>query len=46
LVIFPDKGSLETFTKLSEFQMSLYGLKGTIEKTARDYTTSSMLHTV
>jgi hypothetical protein len=26
--------------------MSLYGLKGTIEKTTRDYTTSSMLHTV
>jgi hypothetical protein len=46
LVIFPDKGSLETFTKLSEFQMSLYGLKGTIEKTTRDYTTSSMLHIV
>lgn len=46
LVIFPDKGSLETFSKLSEFQMPLYGLKGKIEKTARDYATSSMLHTV
>lgn len=46
LVVFPDKGSLETFTKLFEFQMSLYGLKGTIEKTARGYETSSMLHTI
>ena len=46
LVVFPDKISLETFSKLSEFQMSLYGLKGKIEKTAREYDTSSILHTV
>lgn len=46
LVVFPDKGSLDTFTKLYEFQMSLFGLKGRIEKTERDFETSSMLHTV
>lgn len=46
LVVFPDKGSLETFTKLTEFQMSLYGLKGRLEKTARDSETSSLLHAV
>lgn len=44
--MFPDKSSLETFTKLSEFQMPLFGLKGTIEKTARDSETSSLLCTV
>lgn len=46
LVIFPDKGSLDTFTKLTEFQMSIYGLKGKLEKTVRDSETSSLLHTV
>lgn len=46
LVVFPDKGSLETFTKLSEFQMSLFGLKGRIEKTERVPETSSLLQTV
>jgi hypothetical protein len=46
LVVFPDKSSLGTFTKLSEFQMSLYGLKGRIEKTERDSETSSMLQTI
>jgi hypothetical protein len=46
LVVFPDKVSLEAFSKLSKFQMSLYGLKGKVEKTARAYDTSSILHTV
>ena len=46
MVVFPDKGSLETFTKLSEFHMSLFGLKGGIEKTGRDPEASSMLQTV
>lgn len=46
LVVFPDKSSLETFTKLSEFQMSLYGLKGKIERTERDSETYSMLQTI
>lgn len=46
LVVFPDKSSLETFTKLSEFQMSLFGLKGRIERTERDLETSSMLQTI
>jgi hypothetical protein len=46
LVVFPDKGSLETFTRLSKFQMSLCGLKGRMEKTERDSKNSSMLHIV
>jgi hypothetical protein len=46
LVVFPDKTSLDTFTKLSEFQMSLYGLKGKLEKTAREFDTSSLLQTI
>ena len=46
MVVFLDKGSLETFTKLSEFQMSHFGLKGRIEKTGRDPEASSMLQTV
>jgi len=35
LVVFPDKLSLETFSKLSEFQMSVSGLKGKIEKNCK-----------
>jgi hypothetical protein len=46
LVIFPDKSSLDMFTKLSEFLMSLFGLKGNIEKTSRDSDTSSLLQIV
>jgi hypothetical protein len=46
LVGFPDKSSLDTFTKLSEFQMSLFGLKGKLEKASRDQETSSVLQTV
>lgn len=43
--MFPKKGSLDTFTKLAEFQMSLYGLK-VLERTIRDSETSSLVHTV
>lgn len=43
LVIFPDKSSLDTFTKLSEFQMSLFGLKGRLERANRDHAASSVL---
>lgn len=46
LVVFPNKSSLATFTKLREFQMSLYGLKGTLEKTERDSKTSSVLQII
>lgn len=46
LVVFPDKSSLETFTRLSEFQMSLFGLKGKLEKTARELDTSSLLQSI
>ncbi|CAD6266520.1 unnamed protein product [Miscanthus lutarioriparius] len=46
LVVFLDKGSLDTFTKLVEFQMSLYRLKGRLERTVRDSKTSSLLLTV
>lgn len=46
LVVFPDKLSLETFSKLSEFQMSVFGLKGKLEKTAREHDTSSILQVV
>lgn len=46
LVVFPDKISLDMFSKLYEFQMSLFGLKGKLEKTARDSNTSSLLQTI
>jgi len=46
LVVFPDKNSMDTFIKLSEFQMSLFGLKGRLERTARDPETSSLLQTI
>jgi hypothetical protein len=46
LVVFPDKSSLETFTRLSEFQMSLFGLKGKLEKTTRELDTSSLLQSI
>lgn len=46
LVVFPDQSSLNIFTKLSEFQMSLVGLKGKFEKASRDQETSSVLQTV
>lgn len=46
LVSFPDQGSLNTFIKLREFQLSLYGLKVSLAKAARDYISSSSLQTV
>ena len=35
-VIFPDKQSLDTFTKLSSFELTLFGLKTTLEKIETD----------
>ena len=46
IVVFPNHASLDTLTKLSCFEMSLYGLKGKLEKSSLDLTASSMLHTV
>jgi hypothetical protein len=46
MVVFPDKASLDTFTKLKEFEMSLFGLKGRLKKLGIDLETSSVLHTV
>jgi hypothetical protein len=46
LVVFPDKNSLETFVKLKCFEMSLFGLKGSLERANVDPETSSMLQTV
>lgn len=46
LVVFPDKTSLDTFSRLTGFEMSLFGLKGKIVKAARDTVASSMLQTV
>lgn len=43
LVIFPDKSSLDTFTRLSEFGISLYGLKGRLEKANIDPESSLIL---
>jgi len=43
LVVFPEKTSLENFTRLSGFVMSLYGLKGKIEKSNIDPEASSVL---
>jgi len=44
LVVFPNKA--DTFTKLSNFKMSLFGLKGKLEKSTLDPKTSSVLQTV
>jgi hypothetical protein len=46
MVIFPDKSTLGMFSKLSEFEMPLFGLKGTIEVANVDPEASSVLHTV
>ena len=46
LVVFPDKNSLDTFAKFSSFEMSLYSLKGKLEKSNLDPQSSSMLQTV
>ncbi|CAD6273003.1 unnamed protein product [Miscanthus lutarioriparius] len=45
IVVFPDKGSLDAFNKLSKFQMSIYGLKEKIEETNRDPETLFILQT-
>lgn len=46
LVFFPDKSSLKTFSKLTCFEMSLYGFRGKLEKSNLDPEMSFMLHTV
>lgn len=46
LVVFPDKSSLETFAKLSSFEMPLYGLKGKLEKSELNPQSSSILQTI
>lgn len=46
IVVFPDASSLDTFSKLSGFEMSIFGLKGKLEKSAIDPQASSVLHTV
>jgi hypothetical protein len=46
MVIFPDKGTLGMFSKLSEFEMPLFGLKGTIEVINVVPEASSVLHIV
>lgn len=45
MVTYPDKKSFDTFTRLREFQMSIYGLKGKLVKSTRDPETSSVLQT-
>ena len=45
-MIFPDKQSLDTFTKLSSFELTLFGLKATLEKIETDPQASSVLQTV
>lgn len=46
IVVFPDKTSLDTFTKLSSFGMPLYGLTGQLEKSGINHETSFVLQTV
>jgi len=46
IVVFPDRKSLDTFSKLSCFEMSLFGLKGKLTKSAIDPKASFVLHTV
>jgi len=46
LVVFPDKNSLETFAKLKCFEMPLFGLKGTLERSNADPEASSVLQTL
>lgn len=43
LVVFPNKSLLDSFSKLTKFQLSIYGLKVRLEKTERDPKTSSVL---
>lgn len=46
MVVFPDKSTFGIFSKLSEFEMPLYGLKGKLQVANVDPETSSVLHTV
>lgn len=46
LVTFPDKSSLDTFSRLLDFKVSLYGLKGRLQKSTLDPETSCTLQTV
>jgi hypothetical protein len=46
LVIFPDNKSLETFSRLTCLEMSLFGLKSKIEKSSINPAVSSILQTV
>lgn len=45
LVVFPDKGTLETFTRFADFDLSIYNLNVKISKSSIDPSTSSVLHT-
>lgn len=45
-MVFLDRKSLDTFSKLSRFEMSLFGLKGKLEKSAIDLDASSVLQTI
>jgi hypothetical protein len=46
MVVFPDRNTLGMFSKLSEFEMPLYGIKGRLEVANVDPEASSILHTV
>ena len=45
LVVFPDKGTLETFSRVGSFELSIHKLKVKITKSSVDPATSSMLQT-
>jgi hypothetical protein len=44
-VVFPDKGTLETFSKIAYLELSIYKLKVNITKSSLNPATSSMLKT-
>lgn len=45
LVVFPNKGTLETFYRFASFELPIYKFKVKISKSSVDPTTSSMLQT-
>lgn len=45
LVVFPDKGTLETFSRVGGFELSIHKLKVKITKSSVEPATSSMLQT-
>jgi hypothetical protein len=45
MVVFPDKGSLETFSRISNLELSIYKLRVKISKSSLDPATSSVLKT-